>query len=238
MLRSTCRGVALLLILLHATCDVPVVESKLVIIANYYNVLLWYPREYGGNDELRVIFDVRNISTSTFRYMPVVVDVAYDSVQDNAYCYLESAGTSYIMLLKWTGGRWCYQVLFDFQATPFSKYMYHSLLLMENFLYWTTDRFVMSGRLPGYEKRLLLQPAWNHLYSMSEDRANRLIYIAAFDYTENALFKCNVWLFRCSKVAVTDYLVNYIYFSVTERTLFVASTEAKVENQIDPYAFF
>ena len=129
------------------------IETKSVILANYHNILLFFPKELGGNDDLRVIFDIRNSSIPTFKYMPVVVSVAYDSEQNQAYAYLESAVTSYIIMLKSAGGRWCHQVLFDFPASQFSKYMYHSLVLMENFIYWTTDRFVMSGRIPGYEKR-------------------------------------------------------------------------------------
>ena len=86
------------------------VHAKSIILANYHNILLFFPKEYGGNDDLRVIFDVRNVTIGTFKYMPVVVDVAYDSVLNNAYCYMESAITSYIMLLKWQGGRWSYQV--------------------------------------------------------------------------------------------------------------------------------
>ena len=203
------------------------VETKSIIMANYHNVLLFFPKEYGGNDDIRVIFDVRNVTLGTFRYMPVVVDVAYDSQLNNAYCYLESAVTSYILLLKWAGGKWCYQILFDFPSSQFSKYMYHSIILVENFIYWTTDRYVMSGRLPGYEKRLLLQPSWNRLYSMTEDKVNRLIYIAAFDFTENALFKCDIRIFSCIKMLTTNFVLNYVYFNSNSQTLFVSSVQEK-----------
>lgn len=134
-------------------CKLHSTASKSVIVANYHNILLFIPKETGGNDDLRVIYDVRNSTLSIFKYVPVIVSVAYDSKQNIAYAYLESAVTSYIIMLKWAGGRWCHQVLFDFPATQYSKYMYHSLLLMENYIYWTTDRFIMSGRIPGYEKR-------------------------------------------------------------------------------------
>ncbi len=203
------------------------VEGKSIIMANYHNVLLFFPKEYGGNDDIRVIFDVRNVTLGTFRYMPVVVDVAYDSQLNNAYCYLESAVTSYILLLKWAGGKWCYQILFDFPSSQFSKYMYHSIILVENFIYWTTDRYVMSGRLPGYEKRLLLQPSWNRLYSMTEDKVNRLIYIAAFDFTENALFKCDIRIFSCIKMLTTNFVLNYVYFNSNSQTLYVSSVQEK-----------
>ena len=153
--------------------------------------------------------------------MPIVVAVEYDSKQNNAYCYLESAITSYIMLLKWSGGRWCYQVLFEFPASQFSKYMYHSLVLVDNYIYWTTDRSIMSGRLPSYEQRLLIQPAWNHLYSMALDRPNQLLYVAAFDYTDNALFACSLNMFSCNKLITTDFTLNYIYLN--KGTLYVAS---------------
>jgi hypothetical protein len=197
--------------------------SKSVIMANYHNILLFFPKEYGGNDDLRVIFDVRNVTLGTFKYMPVIVDVAYDSLLNQAYCYMESAITSYIMLLKWSGGSWCYQVLFDFPASQFSKYMYHSIILVDNFIYWTTDRYIMSGRLPGYEKRLLLQPGWNRLFSMTHDKTNQVIYVAAFDYTENALFRCNLKVFSCIKLITTETTINYIYFNID--TLYVASIQ-------------
>jgi hypothetical protein len=203
------------------------VDSKSIIMANYHNVVLFFPREYGGNDDIRVIFDVRNVTIGTFRYMPVIVDVAYDSLLNIAYCYMESAITSYIMLLRWSGGQWCYQVLYDFPASQFSKYMYHSVILMDNFIYWTTERFVMSGRLPGYEKRLLLQPSWNRLYSMTADRTNKLLYVAAFDYTQNALFRCNLRIFSCVKILTTDFTLNFIRFNQFTNMLYVASMQAK-----------
>lgn len=81
----------------------------------------------------------------------------------------------------------------------------------------------MSGRLPGYEKRLLLQPAWNQLYSMALDKQNEQIYVAGFDYTENALFSCSLRYFSCEKVIKTQFTLNYIYFNVN--TLFVASID-------------
>lgn len=152
-----------------------------------------------------------------------MVAVEYDTEQNNAYLYLESAITSYIMLLQWSGGRWCYQVLFEFPSSQFSKFMYHSIILWKNYIYWTTDRYIMSGRLPGYEKRLLLQPAWNQLYSMALDKANEQIYVAGFDYTENALFSCSLRYFSCDKVIKTQFTLNYIYFNVN--TLFVASID-------------
>lgn len=91
----------------------PLMDAKSIIIANYHNILLFFPKEIGGNDDLRVIYDVRNSSISTFKYMPVIVSVTYDSEQNQAYAYLESAITSYIIMLKWMGGRWCHQILFD-----------------------------------------------------------------------------------------------------------------------------
>ncbi len=36
-----------------------------IIMANYYNVILFFPKELGGNDDIRVIFDVRNVTTGT-----------------------------------------------------------------------------------------------------------------------------------------------------------------------------
>ncbi len=178
MRELTSRALTLLsLLLIVQNTLVVVTEAKSIIMANYHNVILFFPKEYGGNDDIRVIFDVRNVSIGTFKYIPVVVDVAYDSQLNNAYCYLESAVTSYIMLLKWAGGKWCYQILFDFPSSQFSKFMYHSIILVDNFVYWTTDRYVMSGRLPGYEKRLMLQPSWNRLYSMTVDKINKFIYI-------------------------------------------------------------
>jgi hypothetical protein len=36
-----------------------------VIIANYHNVILFFPKEVGGNDDVRVIFDVRNVTEGT-----------------------------------------------------------------------------------------------------------------------------------------------------------------------------
>ncbi len=187
-------------------------QAKSIILANYYNVLLFFPKEFGGNDELRVIFDVRNTTISSFKYLPVVVSTAYDSDSNNAYCYLESASTSYIMLLKWTGGRWCYQILFEFSASQFSKHMYHSVVLIDNFIYWSTDKYIMSGRLPNYEKRILLQPAWNRLYSMTSDKRNRQLYVAAYDYIENALFSCTLVYFSCTKLLSTEFSINYIYY--------------------------
>lgn len=212
-------------------------EAKSIILANYHNVLLFFPRELGGNDDLRVIFDVRNATIGTFKYMPVIVDVAYDSELNHAYCYLESAVTSYIMLLKWTGGRWCYQIMFDFPASQFSKYMYHSLILMDNFLYWTTDRFIMSGRIPGVEKRVLLQPSWNRLYSTTVDKLNQIIYVAAFDYTENALFKCNLKVFSCVKLITPEMTVNYITYNSFSQSLYVASMQSNAQgNYLYRYA--
>jgi hypothetical protein len=206
-----------------------VVEAKSIILANYHNLLLFFPKEYGGNDDLRVIFDVRNVTKGTFKYMPVIVDVAYDSALNNAYCYLESAITSYIMLLKWAGGSWCYQVLFEFPSSQFSKYMYHSIVLVNNFVYWTTDRYIMSGRLPGFEKRVLLQPSWNRLYSMTIDRPKEVLYVAGFDYTENALFKCNLKLFSCLKLLTTKFTINDVIFNSFTNELFVASIQGGAE---------
>lgn len=203
----------ILILIISFNNNINIIDSKSIILANYYNVLLFFPKEYGGNDDLRVIFDIRNTTIKTFTYLPVIVSVAYNSELNNAYCYLESATTSYIMLLKWTGGRWCYQILFEFPASQFQKYMYHSVVLMDNFIYWSTDQYIMSGRLPTYEKRVLLQPAWNRLYSMSLDKPNRLLYVAAYDYTENALFSCTLTFFSCTKLLTTEFTINYIYFS-------------------------
>ncbi|RNA23302.1 hypothetical protein BpHYR1_042405 [Brachionus plicatilis] len=200
-------------------------SSKSIIIANYHNVLLYFPREYGGNDDIRVVFDVRNVTFGTFKYIPVVVDVAYDSFLNHAYCYLESAVTSYILLLKWAGGAWCYQILFEFPASQFSKYMYHSIVLMDDFLYWTTDRYIMTGRTAGYEKRLLLQPGWNRLYSMSQDYQNQLIYVSAFDYTENAIFKCSLRLFSCQKLLTSSFPINYVLFNQFSGKLYATSMQ-------------
>ena len=44
------------------------VYSKSVIIANYHNILMFFPRELGGNDDVRVIFDVRNVTDGTVRH--------------------------------------------------------------------------------------------------------------------------------------------------------------------------
>ncbi|CAF0873231.1 unnamed protein product [Brachionus calyciflorus] len=213
---------ATIIILVKLTC---MVSSKSIIIANYHNVLMYFPREYGGNDDLRVIFDIRNVTFGTFKYIPVVVDVAYDSLLNNAYCYLESAVSSYILLLKWAGGAWCYQVLFEFPASQFSKYMYHSVILMDDFLYWTTDRYIMSGRAAGYEKRLLLQPGWNRLYSMSADYSQQLIYVSAFDYTEYAIFKCTLRLFSCQKMLITSFPVNHVFFNTFSNKLYATSMQ-------------
>ena len=203
------------------------VSSKSIIMANYYNVILFFPKELGGNDEIRVIFDVRNVTSDTFKYLPAVVDVAYDSEFNDAYCYMEGAVTSYIMLLKWSGGRWCYRVLFDFPASQFSKYMYHSIILHGNFIYWTTDRYIMSGRLPGYEKRMLLQPAWNRVYSMTIDKSSETIYVSAYDYTENALFACNLKYFTCSKLLTSQLTLNYVHFNSFTQDLFVVSIQSQ-----------
>lgn len=201
------------------------VNCKSIVIANYHNVLLFFPREYGGNDDIRVIFDIRNVTFGTFRYIPVVVDVAYDSFLNHAYCYLESAVTSYILLLKWAGGSWCYQVLFEFPASQFSKYLYHSVLVIDDFLYWTTDRFIMTGRTVGYEKRLLLQPGWNRLFSMTSDNQKQLIYVSAFDFTENAIFKCTLRLFSCEKILISPFPINYVSFNQFTNKLFVTSMQ-------------
>lgn len=90
---------------------------------------------------------------------------------------------------------------------------------------------LMSGRLPGYEKRLLLQPSWNQLYSMTLDKHKEIIYAAAFDYTENALFSCNLRLFTCSKLVKTEFTLNYVYFNVGN--LYLASIEKKMLFQLD-----
>ncbi len=103
--------------------------------------------------------------------------------------------------------------------------MYHSIILWDNYIYWTTDRFIMSGRLPGYEKRLLIQPAWNQLYSMALDKQKGLLYVAAFDYTENALFSCSLKLFSCTKVIKTQFTLNYINFNLN--TLYVSSIDQR-----------
>ena len=221
----------LILFVILVTHQTYSIECKSVIMANYHNVLLFFPKEYGGNDDLRVIFDVRNVTKDTFKYLPVIVDIAYDSALNQAYCYMESAITSYIMLLKWSGGSWCYQVLFDFPASQFSKYMYHSIILVENFVYWTTDRFIMSGRLPGYEKRTLLQPGWNRVFSMTMDKKSQLMYVAAFDYTENALFKCSLRVFSCTKLLTTEITLNYIYFNIGKLKLYES-------NPLQPFKTF
>lgn len=40
-------------------------NGKSIIIANYHNVIMFFPRELGGNDDVRVIFDVRNVTDGT-----------------------------------------------------------------------------------------------------------------------------------------------------------------------------
>jgi hypothetical protein len=203
-------------------------SCKSIIIANYHNVLLFFPKENGGNDEIRVIFDVRNVTNGTFEYIPVIVDLTYDSFHNHAFCYLESAVMSYIMLLKWTGGAWCYQILFDFPSSQFSKYMYHSIIQMDNFLYWTNDRYIMSGRLQGFEKKRIMQPGWNQLYQMTLDRKNKIFYVGAYDYTENALFSCSLNLFSCSKLASTDFTINSLFFDNQKNKLYVSSIQGIV----------
>ncbi len=42
-------------------------HSKSVIIANYHNILMFFPKELGGNDDVRVIFDVRNVTDGSVR---------------------------------------------------------------------------------------------------------------------------------------------------------------------------
>lgn len=47
---------------------VGVVSSRSVIIANYHNVIMFFPKELGGNDDVRVIFDVRNVTEGTVSF--------------------------------------------------------------------------------------------------------------------------------------------------------------------------
>ena len=186
--------------------------GKSIVLANYYNLVLYYPTEYGGNDDIRVVFDVRNVTAGTFKYLPIIVDVAYDSRQNIAYCYLESAVKSHIIMIKWYGGKWCIQIMFEFDSSSFSNYMYHSLVTLDNFVYWTSDRSVMSGRIPGYEMRRLMQPGWERIYRMTIDRSNKQLYVASFDFGENVIYGCSISRYSCVKLTTTNFLINSIYY--------------------------
>jgi hypothetical protein len=194
-------------------------------LANYYNVILFYPSEYGGNDDIRVIFDVRNVTQGTFRYLPIVVDVAYDAVQNIVYCYLESAVKSQLILIRWFGGKWCYQTMFEFDSSTYSNYMYHSLVTLDNFVYWTSDRYIMSGRIPGYEMRRLMQPGWERIYRMSIDKPNKQLYVASFDFGENVIYGCSILRYSCIKLTTTSFSINSIFYDSQMNQLYVASIQ-------------
>lgn len=48
--------------------SVGVVSGRSVIIANYHNVIMFFPKELGGNDDVRVVFDVRNVTEGTVSF--------------------------------------------------------------------------------------------------------------------------------------------------------------------------
>jgi hypothetical protein len=202
-------------------------SAKSIIFANYYNVILYYPSEFGGNDDIRIVFDVRNVTTGTFKYTPIIVDVAYDSQQNIAYCYLESAIRSYIILLKWFGGKWCYQIMFEFDSSTYSNYMYHSLVTLDNFVYWTSAQYVMSGRIPGYEMRRLMQPGWERIYRMTIDKPNKQLYVASFDFGENVIYGCSILRYSCVKLTTTNFAINSIFFDSQEKQLYVGSIQVQ-----------
>lgn len=58
---------------------------------------------------------------------------------------------------------------------------------------------------------------------MALDKSNEIIYVAAFDYTENALFSCSLRYFVCTKLIKTEFTLNYIYFNID--TLYLASID-------------
>ena len=201
------------------------VNAKSIVFANYYNVILYYPAEYGGNDDIRVVFDVRNVTGGTFKYLPIVVDVAYDAVQNIVYGYLESAVKSHLILIRWFGGKWCYQIMFEFDSSTYSNYMYHSLVTLDNFVYWTSDRYVMSGRIPGYEMRRLMQPGWERIYRMSIDKPNKQLYVASFDFGENVIYSCSILRYSCIKLITTSFSINSIYYDSQMSQLYVGSVQ-------------
>ena len=53
--------------LTFALCSLMMIglNGKSIIIANYHNVIMFFPKELGGNDDVRVIFDVRNVTAGT-----------------------------------------------------------------------------------------------------------------------------------------------------------------------------
>ena len=201
--------------------------GKSVIFANYWNVVLFYPIEYGGNDDIRIIFDIRNITTTAFKYTPIIVDVAYESSQNIAFCYLESAITSYIVLIKWFGGKWCYQIIFEFASSTYSNYMYHSLVTLDNFVYWTNDRYIFSGRIPGYEQRRLMQPGWERIYRMTIDKPKKMLYVASYDFGENGIYACSILSYSCTRLTSTYFAINSIHFDSGTDQLYIASVQAQ-----------
>lgn len=213
--------------LIFITCLFQIVYTKSLILANGYNVLLFYPVEFGGNDDIRVIFDVRNVTLNTFKYLPFIVDVTYDSIQNIAYCYLESAVKSYILLLKWFGGKWCYQIMFEFDSSLYFTQQYHSLVVLDNFIYWTTDRYIMSGRAPGLEMRRLMQPGWERIFKMTADREKKILFVASFDFGENNLYSCSVLKYSCVKLLAANFPINSLFFDQTQNELYVASLHLK-----------
>jgi hypothetical protein len=46
-------------------CKINSCQANAILMANYYNVIMFFPKELGGNDDIRVIFDVRNVTKGT-----------------------------------------------------------------------------------------------------------------------------------------------------------------------------
>jgi hypothetical protein len=220
--------------LFFIACLFQIIYAKSLILANGYNVLLFTPLEFGGNDDIRVIFDVRNVTLNTFRFLPFIVDVTYDSIQNIAYLYLESAVKSYIMLLKWFGGKWCYQIMFEFDSSLYFTQQYHALVVLDNFIYWTADRYIMSGRAPGLEMRRLMQPGWERLFQMTADKEKKILFVASFDFGENNLYSCSVLRYSCIKLLAANFPINSVFFDQTQNELYVASLHLRYLQKFIP----
>jgi hypothetical protein len=73
---------------------------------------------------------------------------------------------------------------------------------------------------------------------MTTDKLNQIMYVAAFDYTENALFRCSLRVFSCTKVVTPEFPINYVAFNPYDKQLYVATiqdTQANGQNFLYRY---
>lgn len=65
---------------------------------------------------------------------------------------------------------------------------------------------------------------------MTSDKTNKILYVSAFDYSENAIFECSLQFFNCKKLIVSDFQINYISFNIHDHNLYVVYFKLRTVN--------